>query len=453
MGQKPNEGHDSESTSTPRKRLLHKRTLLVVLSLVILPWGLIAIPKTQVAGGGTTGLNVNHSVHGWPFVHLESTEYDVYGNWVNGKFFPGQMPPGLDLAKSAQKSANSYAEGKPAVQLNLRLAREDGQMAEYIGETGFWSESSNWPVWEDKTHLTPRYVGLFLNCCCLFCLAAIVALCCEYRIRSQGGLLKYSLRSLLIGMTLLAIGIGLLIQLHRENVARNRLDLALQRLIDEEHAIYSADRVFEARFPRIVSQLFNHGKHPWGAIPFFRQVKSGTLDVDIFDRCDLKDLSEITKLAKATQYEVILRVMDFSPERQRMLKTMDGINIVDLEIEFDSYDWMSQEFGDDDAIWDAELKRSGFKVDLGIDMSKLETVGLYLDWTIPQVEQLKPFLGLPALKKATINGLSTEGAEFILKTKAQWPKMVEFDFQDDVPEELRKKLESEFVKELPFPDV
>ena len=167
----------------------------------------------------------------------------------------------------------------------------------------------------------------------------------------------------------------------------------------------------------------------------------------------MKDLSEITKLAKATQYEVILRVMDFSPERQRMLKTMDRINIVDLEIEFDSYDWMSQEFGDDDAIWDAELKRSGFKVDLGIDMSKLETVGLYLDWTIPQVEQLKPFLGLPALKKATINGLSTEGAEFILKTKAQWPKMVEFDFQDDVPEELRKKLESEFVKELPFPDV
>ena len=86
-------------------------------------------------------------------------------------------------------------------------------------------------------------------------------------------------------------------------------------------------------------------------------------------------------------------------------------------------------------------------------MSKLETVGLYLDWTIPQVEQLKPFLGLPALKKATINGRSTEGADFILKTKAQWPKMVEFDFQDDVPEELRKKLESEFVKELPFPDV
>ena len=78
-----------------------------------------------------------------------------------------------------------------------------------------------------------------------------------------------------------------------------------------------------------------------------------------------------------------------------------------------------------------KIKRSGFKADIGIDLSKLETLGLTLDPTISQVEQLQPFVGLPSLKTANITDLTTEGAEFILSTKQQWPADMILEFYDD----------------------
>lgn len=48
------------------------------------------------------------------------------------------------------------------------------------------------------------------------------------------------------------------------------------------------------------------------------------------------------------------------------------------------------------------------------------------------------------MKAATIEGLSSEGVEFILETKDQSPKAMEFYFLDEVSEELRQQLESGF---------
>lgn len=78
-----------------------------------------------------------------------------------------------------------------------------------------------------------------------------------------------------------------------------------------------------------------------------------------------------------------------------------------------------------------------------INLPNLERLTLELDSTLDQVDQLRPFVGMPSLKGRIFN-ISEKGVEFILKTKEQWPDEMEFDFVDDVSEELRLKLESEF---------
>ena len=69
---------------------------------------------------------------------------------------------------------------------------------------------------------------------------------------------------------------------------------------------------------------------------------------------------------------------------------------------------------------------------------------LNMDGKLSPKKQLEPFLKSPSLQWASINSLSTEGAEFILETKSQWPKKMVFDFRHDVSEELRQSLKSEF---------
>jgi len=48
-----------------------------------------------------------------------------------------------------------------------------------------------------------------------------------------------------------------------------------------------------------------------------------------------------------------------------------------------------------------------------------------------QEEQLQPFVGLPSLKSVRIFDLSIEGAEFILRTKEQWPEDMEVRLEGD----------------------
>jgi len=220
----------ASSDSPAKKFRLHKRTIAAIFCVVLLPWVLIAVPATVTGGGGTTGLNINHSVHGWPWVHLESTEYDVYGNWVNKKFIPGQMPAGLDLVESSRNAAAGFTKDKPSVQWNLRLEPDDWQAEDISGQAGYWSEPTVWPAWEDKTHLTPRYVGLLLNMIVVALLAGLVAAFCEYRIRHHQRLLKFSLAKMLIAVAVCVVAMGWFTNALRENAAQVRLDDAIQAL-------------------------------------------------------------------------------------------------------------------------------------------------------------------------------------------------------------------------------
>lgn len=448
MSQQAESGESALPLPAKRWRV-HKRTIVVVFCVVLLPWILIAIPGTDVGGAGTTGLNISHHQHGWPWVHLESTEYDISGNWFNGKFFPGQMPLGLDLAESAKKAAASFTEDKSPVQLNLRLERDDAN-AEWLGEYGYWSDISNWPVWKLGTHYTPRYLGLGLNLISLGLLAWGIAALCEYQIRRHHRLLRFSLANLLTGMALLGVATAWIVHMYHENAAEIRIKDSLQTLYDRDAELAYFQVDYEARFPPIVSQLLNHGMHPWGAEPIFRKVKSGRIEFRLDSDNDPETIRKITKLATQTQYSVHLNVIDFCPQRQRMLHSLDGINVETMYLDFDSYDWLSDEFGDEqtDGQWEQARKRAGFKVDLDIDMSELKELRLDLDWTISQADQLRQFMGLPSLEEASISGLTAEGAEFILKTKSRWPKAMEFYYSDDVSEKLRQELESEFDADL-----
>jgi len=447
MSQQTQDG-ESAVPLPAKKWRVHKRTIVVVFCVVLLPWILIAIPGTTISGGGSSRSSISHKVHGWPFVHLESTEISISQYWL--KMNRGQVPPELlNLDKQARESAARYLENSSVIQLNLRHRRMRSSKAEDLGEIGYWSDLSNWISWKVGTHLTPRYLGLVLNLICLVFLVRLIAAGCERRIRRDGRLLKYSLASMLICTAFFVVAFAWIARMQQEVAAQKRLNDSLQAMADaEDGSLRSLLLEYQARFPLIVSQLFNHGKHSWGAVPFFRQVKSGRMNCDLDDESDQDDINLVAELAKETQYLVSLQLMDFSPKRQLMLKAMDGMNIVELEICYDSYDWMRQEFGGDRSVWGAELKRAGFEVELDIDMSRLKDLRLELDWRIPQTEQLKPFVGLPSLKFASISYLTAEGAEFILETKSRWPNAMEFDYSDDVSEELRQKLESEFDAEL-----
>ena len=413
----------------------------MVLFVVLLPWILIAIPSTNVGGGGTTGVNVDHSVYGWPFVHLDSTEYQV-PDWLNRNFTPAQKSAGRDLTKTARESAKNYLQDKSQVRLNLRFERDVVNDRE-LDESGYWTESANWPVPKTGKHFTPRYVGLVLNLIVVALLVGVVAALCEYRIRRNQRLLKYSIASLLVGMALLAVCINSAVEIYRENDAQDSLQVLARK---EGNTLWDIETRFQPRFPTIVSQLLNHGKHPWGKMVISQKLKSGNIKVDIDQGSDPQKIKLIARCVKQTGHSVDLKVFDFSPDRQKMLNQMREANIVALYLDFDGADWSGLGIGDGstDARGELERKGSGCELDLRFDKRNLKEIRLNMDSKVSPKKQLEPFLGLPSLQWASVTSLSTEGAEFIFETKAKWPRVMEFGFQDEVAGELRQKLESEF---------
>ncbi len=425
-------------------RWIHKRTLAFVSCFVILPWILIAIPGTKHLGGGTTGMTVNHKWHGWPFVHLDSTRVTVYGNWVNQKFIPGQMPPNLDLNELAKRRAAEFNSDVEQVQLDLRFQKAD--CGGWSDESGFWSESTNWPSWDAGLHSSPRYLGRFLNLSFVALSAGVVGALCEYRIRRQHRLIRFSVKSLMIFVAMIGLVLAWGVRESSQATARANLNHSLSQLEDDAMLYFSVDR--ETLFPQVISQLLNHGKHPWGSVKMFRQIKSGHINLQLNDSTPLDVIERITKLAIQSGYSINLEVIDFNPQRQAMLCAFDGANVVDLMIEFEADNWVYQAIGEEpyESDWEEAVRLANLKLDLRINLPNLERLTLTLDSTLDHVDQLKPFVGLPSLEAKLFN-LSKEGAEYILKTKKQWPKNMEFVFLDDVSKELQMKLESAFNAE------
>ena len=93
-------------------------------------------------------------------------------------------------------------------------------------------------------------------------------------------------------------------------------------------------------------------------------------------------------------------------------------NVVDLTIGFEAYDWVYQVIGDElnESDWEEAVRLANLKLAFKINFPNLERLTLKLDSALGQIDQLKPFVGMPSLEGKIFN-LSKEGAEFILKTK------------------------------------
>jgi hypothetical protein len=430
----PQQRNDNEAKSLRlSNRWVHKRTLMVVAFFVILPWMLIAIPGTHRGGGGSTGLNVIRQTHGWPFVHLDTTRVEVWGNSV---------PPNLDLDQLAREWATESIRDVDAVQLDLRFERED-MFEDSVSESGFWSDSFNWPFPETGLHLTPRYLGLFLNLLFVAVNSGLLGATCEYRIRRYHRLTRFSVRTLMIFMTLIGLVLAWLVQEYSDATAEANLNHSLSQFDDDGKLFVSFE--YETRCPQVVAQLLNYGKHPWGSIRMLSRIKSGNVYISLDDELKPDAANEITKLAIESGYAITLDVRDFNTERQTTLCAFDGAKVVNLSIDFGVFDWVYQMIDDQEyeTDWEEAVRLANLKLDLKINLPHLERLTLKLDTTIDQVDQLKPFLGMASLEGNIIN-LSNEGAEFILKTKSQWPENTGFEFLDDVSEELRANLKSEF---------
>ena len=146
------------------------------------------------------------------------------------------------------------------------------------------------------------------------------------------------------------------------------------------HIFFHVD--YETRFPLVVSQLLNHGKHPWGDTPFFFRVKSGEIQLTL-DEFVTADIDQITQLAIDSGYLIKLEVLNFNALRQQMLSKFDGANVYELSIDFNSEEWVYQAISDDDQItdWEEAKELANLKLDLNIKLPRLETlnigIGLY----------------------------------------------------------------------------
>jgi len=198
-----------------------------------------------------------------PQTQHEKTESASASVWSRGKLCRTQFPPSLDCAKEAKEAAIQYTKDQSPILLNLRFDRTEFFKNSWLGD-----DLSRWPIWptsNDKTHFTPRYIGLILNLISLMLLAAMVMVSCEYRIRRVGSLLRYSLANLLIFFVpLSAVCVAWVAYLQQETATQEKLSDSLQEIYGEvsDTSLMAFEVNHESRFPLVVSQLFNHGRHP-----------------------------------------------------------------------------------------------------------------------------------------------------------------------------------------------
>ena len=422
-----------------KKRRIHKRTLAIVFCFVLLPWFLVAIPGTT-SRASASSFPYSQMRHGWPFVHLHTTEVKTLGELVSGKFVFGQKPIDQELNELVRDYADSLGskDFRPPIKLDLRFYRS-GELVSWQG-IGHWSENRFWPRWKPGWLWSPRYIGLLLNLSFLAIASGLVIAFCEYRIRRRGRLVNFSLRSILAATALAALLIAWGVREFNESKS---IAKSIELFKQWDTADHNVD--YETRLPLVVSQLFNHGKHPWGTTPFFFRAKSGEILIWL-NEFTPANIDQITELAFGSGYLINLDVRNFNAQRQQMLSKFDGENVYVLSIDFNSDVWVYQAIGDDahDTGWEEAKNLANLKLDLNISFPKLESLYIELDSTLDQVDQLKIFTGLQSLKTGNISNLSTGGAEYILKTKDQWPTDMHLDYLDDVTDELKAKLDEAF---------
>lgn len=431
--------------SPRRKRWVHKRTLAVAFCVVVIPWILVAVPGEQYGGGGTSGITVTNRQHGWPFVHLSSTHveiYDVeiYGNW-------GQLPPDIDANEiAANYSQHSFfapdTNLNNSPQLNLRLHRNNPWWED---QPGFWSEGSNWPSWRYGWHLEFRPWGILCNFLFVGFVMVMVAIAVEFRIRRWGKLFRYSLKTTLVMVVIVAALLAYVISEHSKSAHEERHLQALKKLETDEIIYLHVE--YQSRFPLLFSQLLNHGNFPWGNSMMFRQTRECLVSLHLDDSNTPEQVSQITKTLADSNTLVSVDMSHVENDTfARMLDELGKTNIHRLDIRFECYEWVYKKIGArfHDLDWEQAVKMADLKFETKNRFQHLESLILELDSALKHPEILQHFCDLPALQKVRIYDLSESGARYILQTRTRWPKNSIFDFAEDVSDDLKSRLQQAF---------
>ena len=433
---------------------IHKRTLAVVFCLVVVPWILVAIPGQVSGGWGTTGSSAKDYQHGWPFVHLIRTEAIVDGTWVNKVFVPGQIPSRLELDRIARESAREH----PQLKFDLRLERPavlsqgDAWPTLVWKGGGFWSTPFQWTRPGTGRHWEFLWLGLVCNLLIVALVAVPVGWIIERRLRRQAGLFKFSLMSLLLLTALVAIATGWIVQEYslykkHERCLSNFESGSLKRWV-------YANENYKSRFPYVVFQLLNHGRLPWVDPRFFVALDDqnpGVLEVGV-DEMKLGEIRELAEAVGDSPFSVNLTILDFGQNVERGLIEFGDLEVTELNIEFDLSNWVDsfsdhKDFSDD---FLEDLKVSGERVNITASFPHLKRLSLHLDREMDEESQLKSFCDLPSLEEVRISGISQEGVNFILKTKEQWPRKVQFEFEQIVADKAKEELDQYFDSSFEF---
>jgi hypothetical protein len=282
----------------------------------------------------------------------------------------------------------------------------------------------------------------------LFLVAAIIAIPIERKVRN-GTLFKFSLLSFAIAITLLGVAMAWGVSAYNGFESEQQRIQNLSRLENEGLLYKNVERT--DRFPRLISQLLNNGQMMLGDLPFFEKVERVIVNFDI----DVDDLTEeqLDRIAEATQgtdFELEIRVIPYNNVAERYLEKFDGARIVSLDIDFDTGidEWIEDRIGEDpyELEWKEAVEKAKLETSLDLKLPHLESLELELTDVIPVKDQLEPFVGLPNLKQVLIHKVGKDSARFLLENREHWPKDFDFGISDDVPQELRAKLEAAFPR-------
>ena len=454
------------------KRRIHKRTLAIVFCFVILPWFLVAIPGKRSNALETAGSENVAYMHGWPFLHLVRTEAIVNKTRVNGEYVADRLPSQLELNELAQKSVPD----QPSLKLNLRFGKTEVFTGKTIyanvygndffgpswptvesGITGFWTEPFEWTQPDSGRYWEVQKLGLVCNLMFLALTILLAGWFVERKLARQRRMLKLSIGSLLLATTLVAIGSWIvreysLYQKQRQQinylVPEGRLDPARLSPGSNMSQPNFINANFKSRFAEIVSQLLNHGCLPFVDSGFFVALDGqnpGILTIHLYDKS--LNPSKLAQAAAESPFSVNLKVMNYGRYSEKSLEDFEDVNLTDLYISFNFLAWIHSVYGDELKEMQARQlagKRiftpADMRVNIMADFPHLQRLSLGLCPTLDQESQLKSFCELESLEEVKLTGLSVKGIDFMLKTKEQWPRKVEFEFEDDVSDESKELL-------------
>ena len=213
----------------------------------------------------------------------------------------------------------------------------------------------------------------------------------------------------------------------------------LNNLRDEPFELdYYSEPNFKTRFPTVVSRLLNHGQLPFVEPEFFVALNSrepGVLTLGLRNEKDQQEIRRFAKAAADSPFSVHVGIALYGHRSKQDLAELEKTRLTDLTIDYENTNW-------------AELERNSEKdsesvdemVNISANFPHLKKLDLSLTNWFDQGSQLKPFCGLDSLEEVFMDGVSSTGVDFMLKTKEQWPRKVEFLFDSDVSQESKELL-------------